>query len=195
MLPQHSRGFSLTEIVVAMTIILILIPAIMPIYASFMGDIEDEALSLRLSEFRRCLRIFYLENGRYPNALFDRYGNNVDILRDEGSELVNGIHSNFGTYPPNRRTYLANTPVDPYTHLANWDLIPVDNDGDGIFDEDPPEITTSTVRVLSTGRGITSGAINIVRFSSYDNDGDGRFDEDPIDVADVKSRHPGREHF
>lgn len=118
-----ARAFSLIELVVSLVILLILLPTAIPLYDRFLGDARDEALRQRLSEIRRALSTFRMENGRYPNWLYDSYGNNVDFLDSERSELVQGVHSGAGKYPSKRRIYLAEIPADPITEKKDWELI------------------------------------------------------------------------
>ncbi|MBI3889934.1 MAG: prepilin-type N-terminal cleavage/methylation domain-containing protein, partial [Candidatus Wallbacteria bacterium] len=105
--PRSRAGFSLMELVVAMVVLLILLPTAVPLYDRYLGDAREESLKQRLRELRRALSTFRLENGRYPNWLFDGFGNNVDFLDDQRSEVVQGVHDGPGTYPAKRRRYLA----------------------------------------------------------------------------------------
>jgi prepilin-type N-terminal cleavage/methylation domain-containing protein len=203
------RGFSLIELALALTILLIIIPTMIPIVENFMGDIQEQSLKQRILDIRRALQSFYLENGIYPNQLFDEFGNNVDFLHDDASELVNGTHNGYGTYPVNRRTYITGLPSDPITLHTDWNLIPIDNDLDGNINEDPKHFIFDTymshysdmppsTKMLKgvpqeLYRGITTGTVRVGRFEVGDDDGDGRIDEDPIDVGDIKSRAAGFE--
>lgn len=199
---RGGTGFSLIELALCLSILLIIIPTMVPVFEAFLGDIHEQALRQRILELRRALQVFYLEHARYPGQIFDHYGNNVDFTDDGRSELVNGIHNGFGSYPPNRRTYLPRLPEDPITNKTDWTLLPMDNDGDGIFNEDPEEATTGT---YLTGfqtysaipsrmyRALTSTTIALDDFIQFDNDHDGKIDEDPIDVGDVRSRATGYE--
>ena len=136
-LSSRNSGFSLIELALALTILLIIIPSMMPVVENFMGDIQEQSLKQRILDIRRALQSFYMENGIYPNQLFDEYGNNVDFLNDSAAELVNGTHNGYGTYPVNRRTYITGLPADPFTLHKDWALIPIDNDLDGNINEDP----------------------------------------------------------
>ncbi len=195
---MRKHAFSLIEMMVALSILLILIPAMLPIYSSYMEDIKEQALKERLLEIRRALHVFYMEHGRYPYQLFDEYGNNVDFLDPTKNELINGVHDGYGSYPPRRRRYLSELPVDPMSGKRDWLLVPVDNDSDGVYNEDPVEVTASTRLSTAVARPMTAAA-DAAReswnFYRIDNDGDGRIDEDPIDVGDVRSRTPGYENY
>lgn len=184
-----SQGFTLTELIMALVILLVIIPTVVPIYDAFLADSKEEALKERLAQIRRAIVAFKLENGRYPYQVYDHFGNNVDFLDDDVSELTQGVHDGSGgSYPLKRRIYLHHLPVDPFTEKANWRLIGVDNDGDGAFNEDPIEVTTSTHRVHAVMRGLGEGILSPLNFVALDDDGDGLVDEDPIDVMDVRSR-------
>lgn len=187
-----SAGFSLTELIMALVILLILIPSVIPIYDSFVNDSKEEALKERLGQVRRAIVAFKLENGRYPYQIFDHYGNNVDFLNEDYSELTQGIHNGADSYPEGRRIYLDRLPVDPFTEKANWKLLGVDNDGDGSFNEDPIEVTTSTHWTMGATRafGGLSEVPSSLEYIPDDSDQDGLVDEDPVDVYDIRSRHP-----
>ena len=205
---SENNGFSLIELALALTILLIIIPSMMPIVENFMGDIQEQSLKQRILDIRRALQSFYMENGVYPNQLFDEFGNNVDFLHDDASELVNGTHNGYGTYPVNRRTYVTGLPPDPFTLHKDWALIPIDNDLDGNINEDPKHFIFNSYMSHYSNmdaedmlgampadlyRGLTTGTARIGRFEIGDDDGDGRIDEDPIDVGNIKSRAPGYE--
>lgn len=172
----------------ALIILLVLIPSVIPIYDAFLSDSKEEALRSRLATVRRAIISFKLEHGRYPYQIFDHYGNNVDFLDNRFSELTQGVHNGFGSYPLGRRIYLDRLPLDPFTERVDWKLLGVDNDGDGAFNEDPVEVTTSTHRTFAMTRGLDDGLISPQNFLAFDNDGDGLTDEDPVDVYDIRSR-------
>lgn len=194
-MPRSSRrlreAFSLTELIMALVILLVIIPQVVPIYEAFVRDSEEEALRSRLGQIRRALLVFYQENGRYPYQLYDHFGNDVDILDPEKSELTQGVHDGFTSYPKGRRIYLDEIPVDPMTGRTDWRLIGVDNDGDGAFNEDPINATTGTHRMSGVVRGLTTGIVDPLQNISRDDDGDGLVDEDPVDIYDVRSRSKG----
>lgn len=185
---RERAGFSLTELIMALVILLVLIPSVIPIYDAFLSDSKEEALQARLGTVRRAIVAFKLEQGRYPYQIFDHFGNNVDFLDYRDSELTQGIHDGFGSYSLGRRIYLDRLPVDPFTERVDWKLLGVDNDGDGAFNEDPIEVTTSTHRTLAMTRGLGEGLISPLNYLAFDNDGDGIVDEDPVDVYDIRSR-------
>ena len=88
------------------------------------------------------------------------------------------------------------------TGRVDWLLIPMDNDLDGVFNEDPIEVTTGTylgdydVMPARMYRGMTTGTVAPNDgFIRNDDDRDGRVDEDPIDVGDIRSRAPGFENL
>lgn len=197
-----ARGFSLIELALALTILLIIIPSMLPVYESFVKDIEEQALKQRILEVRRAMQVFYMEHGRYPHQIYDQFSNDVDFIVDKRSELVNGIHNGRDSYPANRRTYITKLPKDPMTGRVDWLLIPMDNDLDGVFNEDPIEVTTGTylgnydVMPARMYRGMTTGTVAPNDgFIRNDDDRDGRVDEDPIDVGDIRSRAPGFENL
>lgn len=179
----------------ALVILLVIIPTVVPIYDAFLSDSKEHALKERLAQIRRAIAAFRMENGRYPYQLYDHFGNSVDFLDDSRSELTQGVHDGPQSYPLGRRMYLHKLPVDPITGKANWKLIGVDNDGDGAFNEDPIEVTTSTHRLLGVQRALGQKIISPLNFVAFDGDGDGLIDEDPIDVMDVRSSSPRHADF
>ncbi len=116
------------ELIVAMVILVILLPSAIPLYERFLADAKEEALRQRLNEVRRAITAFRMEHGRYPNRLFDSFGNNVDFLDNDKSELVQGVHDGPGTYPLNRRTFLPEIPEDPFSEQLDWDLVIMQNE-------------------------------------------------------------------
>ncbi len=186
-----NRGFSLTELILALVILLIIIPQVIPLYDAFLEDSKEESLRSRIGQFRRSLTVFQQENGRFPFQLSDQYGNSTDFLDNRFSELTNGVHNAFGKYAPGRRIYMEAIPVDPITGLKDWKLVGVDNDGDDAFNEDSIEVTTSTHRLSGVVRGLTTGVVDPQNFVANDDDNDGLVDEDPVDVYDVRSRARG----
>lgn len=181
-------GFSLTELIMALVILLILIPSVVPIYDAFLQDSKEESLKARLEQVRRAIIAFKIENGRYPYQVYDQYGNNVDFLNNRLSELTQGVHDGRGTYPLGRRIYLDRLPIDPITEQVNWRLIGVDNDGDGSFNEDGVESIASTHRTTATTRTLGGNHFSPSQPMPIDNDNDGLVDEDPVDVYDIRSR-------
>jgi type II secretory pathway pseudopilin PulG len=188
--PEQGLGFTLTELIMALVILLILIPTVIPIYDAFISDSKEESMIQRLGQVRRAIVAFKLENGRYPYQIFDHFGNNVDFLDNNLSELTQGVHDGPDSYALGRRIYLNRIPEDPFSGKLDWQLIGVDNDGDGAFNEDPIEVTTSTHRMAGVQRALGEKTLSPLNFVAFDGDGDGLIDEDPIDVMDIRSRNP-----
>ena len=49
---RDRQGFSLTELIMALIILLVLIPSVIPIYDAFLADSKEEALRSRLATVR-----------------------------------------------------------------------------------------------------------------------------------------------
>jgi prepilin-type N-terminal cleavage/methylation domain-containing protein len=182
------HAFSLVEVVVALAILLILLPLSTPLYDQFVKDAREQALRQRLAQVRRQFRLFYQDHRRFPNLLFDQFGNQVDLLDNRYSELVEGVHDGpAGHYPLNRRRYLAEVPVDPFSGRADWVLVRADTISDPIASRRPMQTETSTRQLSSRRRSITSGTIellnNIQEVTGL------------VTIMDVKSRTPGYEDY
>jgi len=184
---RRTTGFSLVEVVVALSIMLILLPLSSPLYEYFLRDMKEAALKQRLAQVRRAIRLFYEDNRRFPNMLFDQYGNQVDFLDSNYSELVQGVHDGAGHYPVNRRRYLAEFPVDPFTERADWNLVRAEAPGDALTSRRAIQTATSTRLRSFVTRGVTSGTIRML--DNIDEVGG------QVAVADVRSRTPGYESY
>lgn len=182
--PFGRAGFSLMEVVVALGIILILLPVALPVFESFTADIEEQNLRSRLQEFRRALLLFYEDHRRYPYMIEDHFGNRVNILDNDESELVAGVHSGLGTYPPNPRRYLASVPIDPFSKRADWKLNTVAPRNLLPTSHHPMPTTSSTRQVSAAFRGVTSGAVRVL---------DNVTPVERLQVIDIRSRSPGYE--
>jgi len=174
-------GFTLVEILIALSIIMGLLLMISGIYQIPMERAKVDVLKANLRVIRRALQEFYNDNGRYPYNGQDEAGNIVTFLDNNTSELVNGVHNGLDTYESHRAKYLVGMPPDPTLTDPTplWYLVPFDNDSDwdiNIHDTD--------------GNGEPSPLEPFVDedpFGMYDQDGDGLVDEDPPDVRDVRS--------
>lgn len=157
------QAFSLVEILVALSIVLLLTSMIAGVFQVPVEDAKQQVFEANKNAVRRALRDFYNDHGRFPYNGQDDFGNVVAFLDPNTSEIVNGVHDRLGGYPRKRTRYLVSIPLDPTLTdpLPLWNLQSFDNDGDGECDEDP------------IGGG--------------DQDGDGRVDEDPPDVRDIFS--------
>lgn len=161
--PRHTLAFSLVEVVVALTIMILLLPLATPLYRAFVQDAREEALRMRLNQIRRAVRLFYQDQRRFPNMMFDQFGNQVDILDNRYSELVQGVHDGpAGSYASSRRRYLSEIPVDPFSEQVDWSLLPADSQADPTVSRRPMQTATSTRQLSSMRRGITSGTIQIL---------------------------------
>ena len=159
-------GFSLIELLIALGILLILTGLISGVFTAPIEDAKIQVLEANLRSIRRSVRDFYNDHGRFPYNGQDEFGNVIAFLDPTTSELVNGVHDGLGSYQSRRAKYLLSIPMDPTLTdpLPLWRILPFDNDGDGLDDEDP--------------------------FGNGDEDGDGLIDEDPPDVRDVQSMNP-----
>lgn len=128
------RGFSLVELLIALTIIMAVVATAAGIFQPLVAEQQVEVLKANLRLIRQSLIEFYNDNGRYPYEGQDEFGNVVTFLDDSTSELVQGPHSGQGRYPDTepdparrgaRRRYLLAIPGDPTLegNQIGWKLI------------------------------------------------------------------------
>jgi len=108
---------------------------------------------------------------------------------------------------PDGRAISVDTPEN-----HRWNIQPVDEDGDGLFDEDPPEDIDGDGRILDLrvqdprgpwkispddpramvrrGRGDREGPFYQIISEGIDNDGDGAFNEDRVGGVDLNRNFP-----
>ncbi len=179
---RHS-GFTLVELLIALSIIIGLLAMVAGIYQIPMARAERDVLNSNLRVIRRSLQEFYNDHGRYPYNGQDQFGNMVTFLDNSTSELVMGVHDGLDVYSPHRAKYLVAIPPDPtltdptplwrlfpFDNDADWSILKHDTNGDGFPTEGEPQVDEDPF-----GNG------------DEDNPLDGRVDEDPPDVRNVRS--------
>jgi prepilin-type N-terminal cleavage/methylation domain-containing protein len=189
------RGFTLVELLIALSIIVSLLAMISAIYQVPISRAERSVLKANLRVIRRALQEFYNDQGRYPYNGQDRYGNMVTFLDNNTSELVMGVHSDLGKYSPKRVRYIVSIPPDPTLTDPTplWKLIPFDNDSDwDIHTDDVGADHIANTGDPGEGDGVPSAGEPHVDEDPFGNDDedvppDGRVDEDPPDVRNVFS--------
>ncbi len=127
------RGFTLVEILVAISIMMSLILMASGVYIHYLSQADEDILRQNVSMLRASIQQFYSDHGRYPYDGLDYLGNRVAFLDTATSELTQGVHNSgppSSGYPVARHRYLHEIPIDPTTNLANWYILPADNDGD-----------------------------------------------------------------
>jgi general secretion pathway protein G len=99
--PSSSKGFTLVELLVVMSLILILGTLALPQYKHSVQYTREAVLREDLFRLRDAIDQFYADKGRYPETL--------DALVTEG--------------------YVRKVPVDPITNSADtWRTLPVESD-------------------------------------------------------------------
>jgi general secretion pathway protein G len=105
---MKTRGFTLVELMVVLTVIALLLSIVVPNYVGRMKRAEETALQENLMVMRDALDKHYADAGKYPTSL---------------DELVS-------------KRYLRSIPKDPFTQsTTTWTPVaPADPKKGGIFD-------------------------------------------------------------
>ena len=104
---MKTRGFTLVELMVVLTVIALLLSIVVPDYVGRVKRAEEAALQENLMVMRDALDKHYADAGRYPATL---------------EELV-------------AKRYLRSIPSDPFTRQATWVAVPpADPKKGGVFD-------------------------------------------------------------
>ena len=122
MLKQSSaRGFTLIEVLVVVTLVVILASIGMSTYTNSVHRTREAVLKEDLFRLRDAIDQYYADKGRYPESL--------ETLTEQG--------------------YLRRIPVDPMTGNADWEVVPAEPDPDdpdasGIYDVKSSSTATAT---------------------------------------------------
>jgi general secretion pathway protein G len=109
---RRSRGFTLLELMIVLSIMAILMAVAIPVYNQSVVQARESVLRANLSTLRNVISQYTLDKQKAPEAL--------DDLVTAG--------------------YLRQIPIDPMTHQANWEvvqedvMIAVDQQNPGITD-------------------------------------------------------------
>jgi general secretion pathway protein G len=109
---SRSRGFTLLELMIVLSIIMILVSIAVPMYNQSIVQARESVLRQNLSTLRNVIQQYTLDKQKAPQGLDD---------------LVTG-------------GYLRQVPIDPMTRQANWEvvqedvLLAVDQQDPGITD-------------------------------------------------------------
>ena len=108
MVTRRARGFTLIEILLALSIVALLVSLALPRFFASLERSKEVALQDDLKTMRGTIDKFYADTGKYPDTL---------------AQLV-------------EKNYLRAVPVDPLTEAADtWVLVPPKNAEDrGIYD-------------------------------------------------------------
>ncbi len=110
--PCHTRGFTLLELMIVMSIIMILMAVAVPVYNQSIVQARESVLRANLSTLRNVISQYTLDKQKAPQSL--------DDLVTAG--------------------YLRQIPIDPMTRQANWEvaqedvMMAVDQQDPGITD-------------------------------------------------------------
>ena len=109
--PRSSRGFTLLELLIVLSIMGILITIAQPNLRSSITRAKEAVLREDLFQMREALDQYYADNGNYPAAL--------DDVVDTSNKA---------------KSYLREIPKDPFTGAADWITVNLEGEDGGIFD-------------------------------------------------------------
>lgn len=109
--PHLSRGFTLIELMIVLSIMGILITIAQPSLKRSITKAQEAVLKEDLFQMREAIDQYYADNAKYPDQLTD---------------LINTDHS---------KSYLRAIPLDPFTKAADWITVaPAEVSEGAVFD-------------------------------------------------------------
>jgi len=112
---HHTRGFTLVEILVVITIIGLIMALVGPRVINYLGEAKVKAAKIQIESFGSALDLFYLDAGRYPSS---SEGLAALAQRPGGATAWNGPYLKGAAVPkdPWGRPYIYRSPGEhgPY---------------------------------------------------------------------------------
>lgn len=112
---HHTRGFTLVEILVVITIIGLIMALVGPRVINYLGEAKVKAAKIQIESFGSALDLFYLDAGRYPSS---SEGLAALAQRPGGANAWNGPYLKGAAVPkdPWGRPYIYRSPGEhgPY---------------------------------------------------------------------------------
>jgi len=104
---RASRGFTLIELIVAITIVAVMGAVVVPAVMNHVADARRTAARQDVTTLVQALKLYKMDNGRYPSG-------------DQGlNALVSKPTS--GTVPGNWKVYIEKLPKDPWGNPYQYD--------------------------------------------------------------------------
>lgn len=108
---RHSKGFTLIELMIVLSIMGILIAIAQPGLKNSIVRAREAVLREDLYQIRDALDQYYADHGKYPAQLSD--------LTDSADKS---------------KSYLRSLPKDPFTGAQDWITVNLDSEDGGVFD-------------------------------------------------------------
>ncbi|UXH79322.1 type II secretion system major pseudopilin GspG [Roseateles amylovorans] len=104
---RRSRGFTLIELIVAITIVAVMGAVVVPAVMNHVADARRTAAKTDVNTLVQALKLYKMDNGRYPSG-------------DQGLTALVSKPTN-GNVPNNWKVYIEKLPKDPWGNAYQYD--------------------------------------------------------------------------
>jgi general secretion pathway protein G len=125
LLRKASAGFTLTEMLVVLTIISLILGLVGPRVLNYLSESKVKAAKLQIESFGSALDLFFIDAGRYPSS---SEGLSALVQRPSSVEMWNGPYVKGGRVPsdPWGHPYLYRAPVE---NTPPYEIVSLGSDG------------------------------------------------------------------